>query len=71
MEELYILDSVRGVNRNLTARIRTKEDDTILTVKKDDILPSGHVVKDITKDTLTVSFGNRVDQLVFRPKMNQ
>ena len=67
MESLYTLDSIRGVGKNLTAKIKSKKGGEVITVKKDDILPSGHVVKEIKKDTLTVSFGDRIDKLVFRP----
>jgi len=67
MEELYTLDSIRGINGRLSARIKSKKDGSILTVKRDDVLPSGHVVKEVKKDHLTVAFGKRIDQLVFRP----
>ncbi len=67
MEDLYILDSIRGIGRNLSATLKSKEDGTIIIVKKDDILPSGHVVQEIKKGVITVAYGNRVDQLVFRP----
>ena len=67
MEELYTLTSIQGVGQKLTAKITSKSDGSVLTVKKDDILPSGHVVKEINKDSLTVAFGNRIDQLIFRP----
>ena len=67
MEELYILDSIRGVGTNLSAKIKSKSDGSVIIVKKDDILPSGHVVKAIKKDGITVAFGNRIDQLAFRP----
>ncbi|MBR6412263.1 MAG: type IV pilus biogenesis protein PilP [Alphaproteobacteria bacterium] len=67
MEELYTLDSIRGVAGKLTARIKSKKGGDVITVKKDDILPSGHVVKKIEKDAITVAFGNRIDKLIFRP----
>ena len=67
MEELYTLNSIQGIGQKLTAKITSKSDGSVLTVKKDDILPSGHVVKEIKKDSLTVAFGNRIDQLIFRP----
>jgi len=67
MEELYTLDSIRGVGTKLSAKIKSKSDGSVITIKKDDILPSGHVVKEIKKDGITVAFGNRIDQLAFRP----
>ena len=71
MEELYTLDSIRGTGKNLTARLKSKADGMEWVVKKDDILPSGHVVKEIKKDMITVAYGKRIDQLVFRPAMAQ
>ena len=67
MEELYTIQSIRGVGSKLTAKLKSKSNGTEITIKKDDILPSGHVVREIKKDTVTVAYGNRVDQLVFRP----
>ncbi|MDY6407283.1 MAG: hypothetical protein SPL08_01075 [Pseudomonadota bacterium] len=67
MEDLYTLDSIRGIGGKLTAKVKSKKDGTITIVKKDDILPSGHVVKEIQKDGLTVAFGERIDKLMFRP----
>jgi len=67
MESLYTLDSIRGVGKNLTAKIKSKKDGEIITVKKDDILPSGYVVKKVEKDSITVAFGNKIDKLIFRP----
>jgi len=67
MEELYAILSIRGMGTNLTAKLKNKSNGAEFVVKKDDILPSGHVVREIKKDTLTVAYGNRVDQLVFRP----
>jgi type IV pilus biogenesis protein PilP len=67
MEELYVLDSIRGIGKNLSATLKIKEDGSVIVVKKDDILPSGHVVQEIKKGIVTVAYGNRIDQLVFRP----
>jgi type IV pilus biogenesis protein PilP len=67
MEELYAIQSIRGVGSNLTAKLKNKSNGTEFVVKKDDILPSGHVVREIKKDAVTVAYGNRIDQLVFRP----
>ena len=68
IEDLYTIDSIRGVGKKLKAKLQDKGDGTILTVGQDDILPSGHVVKEINKTGLTVAFGNQIDQLLFQPK---
>ena len=67
MEELYTLDSIRGIGSNLSATLTSKNDGSVVVVKKDDILPSGHVVREVKKGVVSVAYGNRVDQLVFRP----
>lgn len=61
--DMYSLISVRGIQGKLIARLKNLSDNSIITVKEDDILPSGHVVKNITKDTVSVVYGNRQDQL--------
>ena len=71
IEELYTIVSIKGVGDNLSVRLKSKENNEEIIVKKNDILPSGHVVQDIKKDTVTVAFGNRIDQLVFRPTFVQ
>ena len=69
LEDYYTLESIRGVGSNLKARLQDKNDGSVLVVKKDDILPSGHVVKEITKSGMTAAFGKQIDQLIFRPVM--
>lgn len=61
--DMYALVGVRGIQGKLIARLKNLSDNSIITVKKDDILPSGHVVKNITKDTVSVVYGNHQDQL--------
>ena len=68
IEDLYTIDSIRGVGKKLKAKLQDKGDGTILTVGQDDILPSGHVIKEITKNGVTVAFGSQIDQLNFQPK---
>ncbi len=65
--ETYTLIGVRGVKGDLTASLKDTNDDSVITVKKDDILPSGHVVKEITKDTVSVMYGNLADQISLVP----
>lgn len=69
IEELYILDSIRGVGEDLSATLKSKNDGAVIVVKKDDILPSGHVVREVKKGTVSVAYGNRIDQLIFRPSV--
>lgn len=71
IDELYTIISIKGVGDNLSVRLKSKDGSEELLVKKDDILPSGHVVREIKKDTVTVAFGSRVDQLIFRPTFAQ
>ena len=70
MEDLYTLDSIRGIGEKLSATLKSKTDGSVIIVKKDDILPSGHVVREIKKGVVTVAYGNRIDQLIFRPVLN-
>ena len=67
IEELYTVDSIRGIGSNLSATLKSKGDGSVITVKKDDILPSGHVIHEIKKGVIMVAYGNRIDQLIFRP----
>ena len=69
IEELYTIESIRGVGAKLSAKLRDLSSDTVFTVKRDDILPSGHVIREIKRDSVTVAYGNRIDQLVFRPNL--
>ena len=70
IEELYTLDAIRGIGENLSATLKSKNDGSVIVVKKDDILPSGHVVREVKKGIVTVAYGNRIDQLIFRPVIN-
>ena len=67
LNTLYNLVGVLGVKGELRARIEDVKSGDILTVRRDDILPSGHVVRDIKKDTLSVVWGNTTDQIVMKP----
>ncbi len=71
IEELYTIISIKGVGNDLSARLKNKENNEEIIVKKNDILPSGHVIREIKKDTVTVAFGNRIDQLIFRPTLTK
>ncbi len=67
LENTYRIQSIRGIGKNLTARLKNKQDNTEITVKKDDILPTGHVVKAIQKDAVIGVFGTREEKIVFQP----
>jgi len=67
LENTYRIQSIRGIGKNLTARLKNKQDNTEITIKKDDILPTGHVVKAIQKDAVIGSFGTREEKIVFQP----
>lgn len=62
--DLYILTSIKGTRGVLKAQLRDLEDDSILTVSVDDRLPSGHIVKKITKDAVFVVYGDNESSLV-------
>lgn len=59
----YSLLSIKGVRGILSADLKDLNDDTILTVKINDILPTGHVVRKITKDAIYVNFGDNESSL--------
>lgn len=59
----YSLLSIKGVRGILSADLKDLADDTILTVKINDILPTGHVVRKITKDSIYVNFGDTESSL--------
>lgn len=62
--DLYVLNSIKGTRGILKAQLRDLGDDSILTVSVDDRLPSGHIVKRITKDAIFVVYGDNETALV-------
>lgn len=56
--DLYALSSIKGIRGNLTAQLKDLSDDSVLVVKVDDVLPSGHIVKKISKDSIYVVYGD-------------
>ena len=50
LPQLTILD-IKGMKKNLTARL-VDEDGKIITVKTGTVLPSGHIVKSVSKDLI-------------------
>ncbi len=67
VNQLYALVSVRGVKGELSARLKNVNDGETFVVRRDDVLPSGHVVREITKDTVSVMYGSTPDQIVMKP----
>ncbi len=61
--DLYAISSIKGVGGKLSAQLRDLENDSVLVVRVDDKLPSGHVVKKITKDSLFVMYGDKESSL--------
>lgn len=61
--DLYAISSVKGVAGKLSAQLRDLENDAVLVVRVDDKLPSGHVVKKITKDSIFVMYGDTESSL--------
>ncbi|MGN1063077.1 MAG: hypothetical protein ACI4QM_01995 [Alphaproteobacteria bacterium] len=61
--DLYALSSVKGVRGDLTAQLKDLSDDSIVLVKVNDVLPSGHIVKKISKDSIFVVYGENESSL--------
>lgn len=54
---LYAVMEVSGVGGTLVARVLNKNDKSTFYVKKDQVLPSGHVVVSVSKDYILVQNG--------------
>ncbi len=65
LSDTYSLISVRGMKSNLSASLKNKKDGSLSVVKKGDVLPSGHHVIEITKESLIAEIENRKDILLF------
>lgn len=65
--DLYTISSIKGIGGKLTAQIRDLSNDAVLVVKVDDTLPSGHVVKKITKDSMFVVYEDQESSLTLTP----
>lgn len=61
--DTYILSSIKGTRGILTAQLTDLQDGSVYTVKVDDMLPSGHKVKKITKDAIFVLYGDKESSL--------
>ena len=67
--DLYAIASIKGVAGKLSAQLRDLKNNSVLVVRVDDILPSGHTVKKITKDSLFVVFNNQESSLTLTPQI--
>ena len=63
----YALIDIKGAKGILKARLKDLKDSKVLTVQVNDVLPSGHTVKNITKDSIFVVYGNQQNSLTILP----
>lgn len=66
--DLYAIASIKGVAGKLSAQLRDLQNNSLVVVRVDDTLPSGHVVKKITKDSLFVVYDNQESSLTLVPQ---
>ncbi len=64
--DLYSLVDIKGAKGALKARLKDLSDSSIVTVQVKDVLPSGHVIQNITKDSIFVVFGDQENSLTFK-----
>lgn len=65
---MYTLIGVRGVKTKLTARLKNLVDGSIISVKVDEVLPSGHKVSVIERESITLINGSKEDVLLLNNK---
>ena len=63
--EVYSLLTVRGMKGKLSATLENLNDGGTVVVKVGDKLPTGHIVQEITKDTIMFKADDREDVLLF------
>ena len=63
--EVYSLLTIRGMKGKLSATLENLNDASTVVVKIGDKLPTGHIVKEITKDTIVFTADDREDVLLF------
>ncbi len=66
--DLYAISSIKGVGGKLMAQLLDLNKNTIIVARVDDTLPSGHVVKKITKDSLFVVYNDQESSLTLVPQ---
>ena len=66
--DLYSISSIKGVGGKLTAQLLDLNTNSIITARVDDTLPSGHIVKKITKDSLFVVDNDTESSLTLIPQ---
>ncbi|MDR2901666.1 MAG: hypothetical protein LBU87_00960 [Lactobacillales bacterium] len=67
--DVYELVDIKGVKGVLKARLRDLGNGVVITAQVNDTLPSGHIVKNITKDSIFVAYGNMNNSLSIVPGM--
>ena len=66
--DLYAISSIKGVSGKLSAQLRDLKNNSVLVVRVDDTLPSGHTVKKITKDSIFVVYEDQESSLSLMPQ---
>lgn len=61
---LYAISEIRGTAGTLIAKLLSKSDKSSFFVKKDTILPSGHIVINITKDYVLLRHGTNPEEII-------
>lgn len=63
----YALVDIKGAKGVLKARLKNLKEEKVITVQIGDVLPSGHTVKNITKDSIFVVYGDQQNSLTITP----
>ena len=66
--DLYAISSIKGIAGKLSAQLRDLKNNSVLVVRVDDMLPSGHTVKKITKDSVFVVYDDQESSLTLVPQ---
>ncbi len=71
LSQVYSLVDIKGTKKNLVARLRNLNTDTLVSAKVGTTLPSGHVVKDVRRDRIIAVLGDKKDILVLSSPLGQ
>ena len=66
--DLYTISSIKGIAGKLSAQLIDLNTKAVIVARVDDTLPSGHIVKKITKDSLFVVYGDKESSLTLVPQ---
>ncbi len=64
LSQLYTLVDIKGTKKNLIARLRNMNTNTLVSARVGTTLPSGHIIKDVRRDRIVAIQGDRKDVLV-------